>query len=194
MSWSGHPIEFVKSLVYDGRDDLILQFSMYKYRPQSVMDERKIIKVPILDVNDDWLESMISCLPESWELAIDSLVINKRGRASHIPMIDFVGRQSSFFRDSRFYDIIGRKLAKSFVIFDSGRSFHAYSSELMARGDWVSYMGRLLLLNFPNESPLIDSRWVGHRLNSGYSSLRWSNNSNFYSRSPSRAHISMWQD
>ena len=51
-------------------------------------------------------------------------------------------------------------------------------------GEWIKFMGSLLLLNIPGKIKIVDSRWVGHRLLGGYASLRWSNNTRQYKRFP----------
>ena len=179
-----HLISVVWAILESGRDDLTLEFSRYRYLPQSVFDERHTFFVPISDVTQNWLDCECSRLQESWELAINSRVRDGRGRTFHIPMIDFVGRNVRALSSPRFMEVVGRNVAKSFEYFDSGRSFHAYSGRLMTGGEWVKFMGRLLLLNFPNEEPVVDARWIGHRLLGGYSSLRWSRNSEHYLMEP----------
>ena len=48
-------------------------------------------------------------------------------------------------------------------------------------------MGSLLLVNPPHSSNnIIDTRWIGHRIRSGFSALRWSNNSGTYKAVPKK--------
>ena len=181
-----HPIVVAGFLRERYGDELTLQFSRYFYRPRSVFDEREVFEVNIWEISDSWLEAQFSSLRPGWELALNSLVISKGGRRLHLPMIDFVGKDLGVVGTPRFTETVGRKLTSEMLYFDSGRSVHAYSITLLTRSNWVKYMGRLLLLNEPGEKPRIDSRWIGHRLHSGYAALRWSKNTNLYTSLPVR--------
>jgi len=70
--------------------------------------------------------------------------------------------------------------------FSSGRSFHGYSTYLLGPKDWREFNGRLLLVNNNTIGNVIDSRWIGHRMIAGYSSLRWSKNTEIHSQTPTR--------
>lgn len=174
-----HPIDVVGALRENYGGSLVLQFSRYAYKPQTIFDERETFDVLISEVTLDWLQNEITSLQSGWELALNSRVVDQRRRTLHIPMIDFVGRHV-LCAYSAFEGVLGSYLAKRMMFFDSGRSFHAYSPVLIAPGDWVDFMGRLLLLNPPGDQPVTDARWIGHRLMGGFSALRWSNNSGAY--------------
>ena len=161
-----------------------LHFSRYFYRPQSVFDERECFQVSILDVTAEWLTSEVIALKKGWELALNSKVIDQRGRARHIGMIDFMGRPDMNLVSERVRNLLGARAAKRISYYDSGRSIHGYILELMGPAEWHRYLGRMLLMNAPDETPLVDARWIGHRLLGGYSALRWSANSQHYSQVP----------
>lgn len=180
---SRHPISLLKSLRENHGDSLVLEFSRYAYAPQTVFDEREIFEAPILEVDSEWLSHEISSLKPGWELALNSRVMDSRGRILHIPMIDFIGR-SCLENYSLFEGVVGPGIAKRMTFFDSGRSFHSYAPILIRPGEWVNFMGRLLLLNLPGIPAVTDARWVGHRLMGGFSALRWSNNSGAYLHPP----------
>lgn len=181
---STHPIGFVQSLMGKYGDELTLNFSKYYYRPNSVFDERETFEVPIWDVTTKWFDDQVSGLRPDWELAMNSLVRDKRGRSLHVGMIDFTGRPSVSLVRSRIHELIATKDADDFSLYDSGRSFHGYLLMLMTPAKWREFLGRLLLMNFVNEEPLVDSRWVGHRLIGGFSALRWSSNSSLHTFGP----------
>ena len=42
------------------------------------------------------------------------------------------------------------------------------------------------VLLFRDGQEIVDSRWIGHRLIGGYSSLRWTNNTGMYRSEPSK--------
>ncbi len=102
-------------------------------------------------------------------------------RIKHVPMIDFAVKPGMAAEVITWTD---HHLGIDLQLFDSGRSFHGYGIRPISETQWVRLMGLLLLGNAPNREPVVDARWIGHRLLAGYSSLRWSNNSTHYTRWP----------
>jgi hypothetical protein len=189
-TFQDHPIHLVSEL--GARSPVLtLSFSQYFYRPQSPFDERRVFEQLAAGITTEWLQDQLEELPEGWDVALNSTVRDGRSRAHHIPMIDFskpsVGRDDLILMRS----ILGTSLCRSLVFYNSGRSLHAYSLHLLEPKAWREFMGRLLLLNLPNAEQLVDTRWVGHRLVSGYCALRWSSNSEHYLQMPVRAGIDM---
>ena len=180
-----HPISIVYDLSERYGFDLTISFSEYFYRPQTTFDEREVFTVAISDVSPAWVQERIARLRDGWELALNSLVTDKRGRSFHIPMMDFVGEEVPDVHRASFSEVLGRDIARDLQFFFSGRSFHAYAATLLKRGDWVRFMGKLLLLS-EGHSTKVDCRWVGHRLLGGYSALRWSANSRLHNQMPER--------
>ncbi|WP_158755426.1 hypothetical protein [Dyella sp. S184] len=179
-----HPISIIYDLIESLGEDYTFKFSKYFYRPQNPLDEREIFSVIGAEINDDWLEKQIGQLSPGWELALNSEVVDPRNRRYHMPMIDFYGRETDFLFSPYFRSMVGGRFHSSMSIFDSGRSYHAYSPMLMSNKEWIGFMGALLLLTLPNSPPVVDARWVGHRLIGGYSALRWSCNSANYLQYP----------
>jgi len=177
---SAHPILFLYDLLNSLEGSYTFNFSRYFYRPQSPIDEREIIRVGGDEINNDWLTHQVQSLKEGWEIALNSEVIDHRNRTFHIPMIDFSGKDESIFFSGQFRDVLGRRHFENIYVYDSGRSYHSYALMLMGGKAWVEFMGGLLILNLPSKPAVIDSRWVGHRLISGYSALRWSCHSEHY--------------
>jgi len=184
-----HPLRFVDELICRYGQGITFSFSRYFYRPRSPIDEREIFLVPGKELSDDWLRVQMLGLAPGWDLALNSSVIDARGRTRHIPMIDFIGDAARFFVDGRSRDIIGHRIYDEMIAYSSGRSLHGYSLALLSPREWVAYMARLLLVDFPGEAGLIDHRWIGHRLGSGYAALRWSANSSEYLAYPHRFDI-----
>ncbi|MDC8010964.1 hypothetical protein [Tahibacter soli] len=181
---SAHPVQVAYDLADRYGLELKLSFSEYFYRPQAALDERTTYFVPIVEITPDWVAEKIRSLKPGWELALNSKIIDPRNRISHIPMIDFFSADHPDTDSIAFNEIVGREIANELTLFNSGRSFHAYSTTLLGKGDWIAFMGRLLLLNMPNLPQVVDTRWVGHRLVGGYSALRWSANSSHHQRMP----------
>jgi hypothetical protein len=179
-----HPIGFVQDLVVDFSNIELLSFSKYFYRPQWLFDERHCLELSVCDLTTEWLCAQTQSLQEGWELALNSVVKDVRGRASHIGMIDFIGKPSVDLIFDRVRALMGRNAANKMRLYDSGRSLHGYIPELTGPAQWQKFLGRLLLMNSVDEAPIIDARWVGHRIIGGYSALRWSANSPFHAKPP----------
>jgi len=179
-----HPYFFLAKLYQN--EDAIFHLSKYKYVADSLFDEREFISVRATELTESWLESAINSLDPEYELALHSKVLI-RNRTYHIPMIDF-SISGSFTTEAvnRMRYFLPKNVMLNMEIYDSGRSFHAYSTTLIQPKKWIEFMGRLLLINSRKDQHIVDTRWVGHRLIGGFSSLRWSNNTNQYLGLPRR--------
>jgi hypothetical protein len=167
---------------------LTFELSRYVYLPQALKEKRVSFLVPASLLSSSHLGQLLGELGDDEELAFHSNVRLPNGEIMHIPMLDFSGKhiindwdviESTLTESIRF-----RSVLDTFRLFDSGRSFHGYSLHLLSAQEWVLYMGALLLMNLPTGRKVVDSRWVGHRLLSGYSSLRWSCNTPHYKKMP----------
>lgn len=180
MNLDLHPIGLVPlwhSAVGNGWD---AHFSRYKYVPQSIDDYRTPIQVALAEVTPSWLRDQLNQLGPGEELAMHSTLTQGR-RIRHIPMVDFALKSGGVTEVAIWAH---HHLGIDLQFFDSGRSFHAYGTQPISKTQWVRLMGLLLLGNAPDRDPVVDSRWIGHRLLAGYSSLRWSKNTAHYIRSP----------
>ena len=184
MIASDHPY-YCLSRLYQ-KDDAVFHFSKYKYVADTLFDEREAIMVSGAELTAEWVESTIQSLKPGFELALHSNVLIKN-RTHHIPMIDFTLSGSiTFDVIDRMRCFLPRSVMLNLAIYESGRSFHAYSTALIRPKDWIEFMGRLLLINSNISPDIIDTRWIGHRLIGGFSSLRWSNNTKQYLGMPKR--------
>ncbi|WP_456059104.1 primase 1D-like protein [Burkholderia paludis] len=178
-----HPVSLVPlwcAAVGEGWD---AHFSRYTYVPQSIDDHRTPIQVPLAQVTPAWLGDQLSQLAPGEELAMHSTLTRGR-RIKHIPMVDFAVKSGPVTEVAKWAT---SHLGIDLQFFDSGRSFHAYGTLPISKTQWVRLMGLLLLGNAPNRKPVVDSRWIGHRLLAGYSTLRWSKNTAHYTRWPTLA-------
>lgn len=185
-----HPFYLIKT-VLDNESSYSL--SKYIYLPDSLSDEREIFHLKGSEFTASYISTLIENLNPNQELAFHSNIKTKYGKTYHIPMIDFTIKdeitRDAFYRLNNFID---KKIFKEMIFFSSGHSFHAYSSKLLTHKEWLSFMGSLLLVNpVNNENSIIDTRWIGHRIMSGYGSLRWSNNSGKYLQLPKRFEIKL---
>ncbi|RNF51540.1 hypothetical protein EBI00_06485 [Marinomonas hwangdonensis] len=183
MNIESHPISIVIDSIHE---NIELEFSIYKYQPQSIIDERKSFPVKKLDLSDSWLLDQLNRLNENEELAFHSK-FKIGSRYYHMPMIDFNCKIEDIDKAKKVLsNLLPKEIFHSLSFYESGRSLHAYGSTPIPNTRWVEFMGRLLLANLPNEPSIIDTRWVGHRLVGGYSSLRWSANSDYYLKIPTK--------
>lgn len=181
MNLDLHPLLVLQRLRQQYGEGASCTFSIYEYSPQSLEDRRHQFDMPISNVTHTWVKSVLEDLPPKAELALHSnLTFDQETR--HIPMVDFATRSRAQL--PKLNEFLGRHIADSILWFDSGRSFHGYATTLISEKEWRELMGRLLLANQPNLLPLVDPRWVGHRLIAGYSALRWSCNTRQYVQYP----------
>jgi hypothetical protein len=174
-----HPYFYIRQFVDSESQISDLVFSFYFYRPQSLVDERKVIIVArdsFLDT-EEFLSILEKC-PANFEVAFHSTIITKDGETLHIPMIDMsTGARAQL---DKLDEHIGKNLFDRLGFFESGRSFHVYGNTLFTEKEWMKFMGELLLSNKKDLKPLVDPRWIGHRLIAGYSALRWTKNTEHY--------------
>lgn len=180
-----HPYHFLRTLFTKERSTFY--FSKYIYQTDSLFDERTIITATGGELSEYWIEKQFLELQAGQELAMHS-VVNVGNRKLHIPMIDFAIDDTLLNSEvfNRLQNFLPKRVFLNLSVFNSGRSLHAYSTELLSPKEWREFMGRLLLINKRGAPDVIDGRWVGHRLIGGFSSLRWSNSSGKYLKIPER--------
>jgi hypothetical protein len=182
MIKSTHPYFFLERLF--SKHDSVFHLSRYVYSPDSLFDAREHLSLKGSELTVTLLDDLISNLGPDQELAIHSNVIGDDGRTRHIPMIDFSTSRLSGEQIDRIRRFLPPRVFSSSAFFESGRSFHAYSTNLLSPSEWAEFLGRLLLVNPRDSEAIIDSRWIGHRLIAGYCSLRLSNNTRNYLAEP----------
>lgn len=121
--------------------------------------ERREVDIPRLDM-------LAARLDRGLVLALDSCVTLTDGQSAHIPMLDFRCRPSDATLETTM-TALGRIGQRAGAILLSGRSYHYYGFELLDDIGWRAFLGRALLL-----APLVDVRYVAHRLIDGFSRLR----------------------
>ena len=181
----GHPALLLEKFCRRHSEIERLELSVYSYRPQTIEDERRTFRINAQDLRSRFQIEQ-SSLDHDQEIAFHSRVWVRRGwtqRLYHIPMIDF-GSDINDQDINRLVELSDDFGCDEFEIFNSGRSFHFYGLTLLTQRQWTRFMGRILLLNIPGASNLVDTRWVGHRLMAGYSALRWTKNTAHYKQRP----------
>jgi len=182
----GHPFFFLEPLF--ARGGALFSFSRYVYTPDSLFDQREEFEVEGADISVDWLEYQFRALEPDQELAIHSKVVIE-GRTAHIPMLDFTSNQIGPAQLQRLKAFLPERVFSTASFYNSGRSFHAYSTHLLSPKEWTVFLGRALLINPRAGTDIIDTRWIGHRLIAGYCSLRFSNNSHQYQGMPTKVGV-----
>ncbi|MEW2739765.1 hypothetical protein ABZ131_11405 [Providencia rettgeri] len=183
MNLKRHPFSWISSFLQNNLwNNFTVELSKYIYTPQSLNDYRRQFNIPSYELSENTINSLLNELENNMELALHSRVYTNN-LVYHIPMIDFRVKEintstfNTLIELSQYWNI-------QFMLYSSGRSYHAYGNRLLTPNEWLQFMGSLLLINKPSESKLIDERWIGHRIMGGYASLRWSNNSNHYKKYP----------
>lgn len=188
-----HPLLLIDKFVGRLGKEAIFRFSRYPSASQVDPKSCDTLSVNGKDLCKGWLEATLDSLKPSEELALHSDVQVGRQRL-HIPMVDFRSRSRAPEIERQILSFLSEDLPTELYIFDSGRSFHGYGSNLLQPDQWASFMGLLLLLNPRDEMGCIDSRWVGHRLVDGYATLRWSCNTDDYQYLPRLVDSHQWLD
>lgn len=168
-----HPASCVSSLL--DKDGAHAIFSFYKYVPDSPEDDRRVVVFECGSGGVERALALADSAGESEECAMHSLVTID-GFPFHIPMLDLACSELGPYQKKRLEKYLDSSLCGDLAFFDSGRSFHAYGGTLISPSDWAGFMGSSLLANEPCKDPVVDSRWVGHRLRAGYAALRWTAN------------------
>lgn len=183
MPQNTHPYWNVRDLIAQATGVTQVHFSYYKYVPQSILDERHRFQIPRdYFLSGEYIQWLIDSTPSNRELSIHSTVTLAGGEERHIPMADMsTGARAHLPKLEALIEHTG---FGEFEWFASGRSFHGYGKRLLEHDEWVKLMGALLLANQRGMPPIVDSRWIGHRLLAGYSALRWTKNTHHYVGSP----------
>jgi hypothetical protein len=131
----------------------------------------KTLKLERNEVNARTLSKMAKALEPGFVLALCSRARLSTGDTAHIPMIDFRCHPSED-NASATIEILKEIGEKQGVLLNSGRSFHYYGMSLLSEREWQAFLGKFLLL-----SPIVDSRYIAHRLIDGFCRLRISETS-----------------
>lgn len=177
-----HPRLIVLQLIELYGKDIAFEFSYYSYKKNTIEDVRTTFKVEAKDITDNYLIKICDELPNGHNLAFHSTVYFKNGSVKHIPMVDLATRAVGVI--SKVLNVLPDELANKMIWYESGRSFHGYGTQLIESDVWINLMGRLLLVNQPQQHPIVDPRWIGHRIIAGYSALRWTKNTDDYIQIP----------
>lgn len=182
---SYHPRAFIGEVASCFPDLSSFELSVYTHRPVAVSDRREVF-----EVGRECLEDSYRQIEENLSLG-QEIAFNSRcyfGRAKprrvrHLLLADFKcsdlkGQIDDILRFAREWE------ATRIALYSSGRSYHLYGDLLVPEERWPALMGRLILLNLPSQSEIVDTRWVGHRLLGGYAALRWSANSPQHQEKP----------
>jgi hypothetical protein len=123
-------------------------------------------------VNLPVLDSIINELDPDFAIGVSSRVRLLDNAIRHIPLIDFrCGKSAANLKTlNHLFRQMGQRRG---VLLDSGRSYHFYGLDLLDEREWLAFMGRCLLL-----TPLVDTRYIAHRLIDDYGRLRISTSRN----------------
>lgn len=168
-----HPIDFIESVLAQEKRIGEVQLSVYRYHPQSLLDDCITYRVAVEQLRATY-DRLAEKLDGQEDIAFDSLVKlrGKAGIKKHFALLDFQTTDTERVEQVSELLVAERRPPRAALV-HSGRSYHLYMGELLSYAGWVTFMGRILLLNARDGPPTVDARWVGHRLMAGYSALRW---------------------
>ena len=128
-------------------------------------DEQEIT-LPSGQITAERISDIISRLPPGYGLAACSRVMLASSWAAHIPMLDFrcPCSEENAKAIEKMLTLAG---CHEGVLVESGRSYHFYGTSLLSEARWIEFMGRALLF-----APIVDSRFIGHRLADGQCRLK----------------------
>jgi hypothetical protein len=117
-------------------------------------------------LSEESIQLMVDELEEGTALAFSSRVELRDGRTAHIPLMDFRCPPSASNCKilKRALRAIGQN---SGLLAESGRSYHFYGFHLQSRDEWIQFLALSMLF-----SPIVDVRYVAHRLIDGACRLR----------------------
>lgn len=163
-----HPIQ---TLIKIAKANQGAMFNVFHYSRPSDGSKDSPFR-PLYSLSEAWLTDSFKAIPAGKELAIASIVYPASGNARHIPFIDF-NNDATDSGVEEYAKRLGDKWNMPLEIFETDHSFHAYGDRLLSREKWMQFMGQMLLAD---QNDVLDTYWVGHSLNKGYSALRLSAN------------------
>ncbi len=112
------------------------------------------------------LASLLSELSPSEAIGLCSTVALNNGESAHLPLLDFSipPSHSNCKLVENAAQLLGFPHA---LVVESGRSYHLYGLGFLVQEAWIKFLARALLL-----APLVDVRYVAHRLLAGHAVLR----------------------
>jgi hypothetical protein len=169
-----YPEQILATFAETVASSALFEFSKYVYSRKGQTDSRDIIAIAAKNLQECNIQKMRNELYSNQELAFHSKVIIEN-TIYHLPMIDFITKDRSQLPITHLEDFASLHSCQLFIC-ESGSSFHGYFTTLLDVNSWYSFLGELLLLNITPGKDTVDTRWVGHSLIQGFSSLRLSNN------------------
>jgi len=143
------------------------------------VEESLIQKAPIKKVivsRQDFLQldpDFLDAISKHQVWSLTSKIKTKVGDYMHIPMMNFHPRDNISIEDIiDFIKIVvpGKKGA----ILHSGRYYHYYGDYLLSEEQWIDFNAKFLM-----PCVFVSPRYVGHVLQDGYSSLRFTNDDKY---------------
>ena len=158
-------LNFYLYLPHDNVSDLTQNIPFIRLLHHDSPDgkEIEISREGILIINE--ISLIIDGLGQGEALALTSKVTIDEKHIFQIPMMDFCYKKD---KEQLLADIIYflKSIGIKGAVLESGRSFHFYGIHLMDTVRWRNFLGDCLL------SGLVDTRFIGHNLKDGYSTLR----------------------
>lgn len=128
-------------------------------------DERHIL-LASEEITAEKILDLVANLPSGYGLAASSRVSLRSEQDAHIPMLDFRCPCSNE-NAKAIQQMLVLAGCHEGILVESGHSYHFYGTTLLSEAGWIEFMGRALLF-----APIVDSRFIGHRLVDGQCRLK----------------------
>ncbi len=169
-----------------GRNNLTFEVCVYEPHRKYEKPKQFMHRIAASDFEKE-VNFLNATCHANYEIALSSRVFFRSdiNTATHIPMIDTKGHHRTGLNNIELYLLNQIPELQQLVWFKSGRSFHAYSTNLMDTGLWYVFMAKLIMLCAKNSGALQpDQKWLAHRQADSFACLRLTNRTGKFRQTP----------
>jgi hypothetical protein len=125
------------------------------------------IRVSAVEFASGFFQLQSECHDRGEALALCSFCEDSSSGELHIPIMDFRIESETGAHLNLLKEVLTKVGQTDGVLLNSGKSYHYYGFRLLTERDWRRFMVTCLLLG-----PLVDIRYISHRLLAGTAALR----------------------
>ena len=175
-------LELVQKIVK--KNNKISKVSLFAYIYVPLQHEKSKLNHTIWMSRNDFLNSkkinqIIKALPKDANVGVDSKVKTSDNKYYYLPMVDFGCKKST-----KYINLIIERFKKEDIkhgwLVETAKSYHYYGDELLTYRQCIQFYGKCLCSSIvhtrENIEQLADTRYIGHILRRGSSTLRFTTN------------------